>query len=359
MSIFIDTGVILSSFITNSGIIISDTVPPVENEYLAVGFHSSPYIHIHKFDSITGFGTLSANPTEALTGAVTGIAYKSNALILGHYNSPFVSAYSFIKGELGSKYANPTVLPSGNSFGMCLNNSGNALVLGSTITPYISAYAWNDGFGTKYSDPSVLPPDTVKSTCFNNDDSTVVVGHYDSPFISAYAWNNGFGTKYANPSTLPPNIVNSARFSYAGDCIALAHATTPTLSAYAWNAGFGTKYTNPSTLPYSLAVGQAITFSKTDDSVFLGMTDSPFAIAYKFNSATGFGTKYTDPSTSLPGACYGTISLNNNDSAIAIPSFSSPFINVYAWNAGFGTKYANPSTLPDSYVHSSLFFKAS
>lgn len=68
-----------------------------------------------------------------------------------------------------------------------------------------SAYPWSSsGFGTKYANPTTLPTGTGFGVAFSPDGSAIAIAHTASPFVSAYPWSgSGFGTKYANPTTLP------------------------------------------------------------------------------------------------------------------------------------------------------------
>ena len=79
------------------------------------------------------------------------------------------------------------------------------LAVAHNSSPYITAYPWSgSGFGTKYANPSTLPTGTGNGVAFSPDNSAIAVAHLASPFITAYPWSSsGFGTKYANPSTLP------------------------------------------------------------------------------------------------------------------------------------------------------------
>jgi len=72
-----------------------------------------------------------------------------------------------------------------------------------SVSPYISVYPWSAGFGTKYADPSTLPTGVGRSVAFNTLGTAIAVTHSTSPYISVYPWSAGFGTKYADPSTLP------------------------------------------------------------------------------------------------------------------------------------------------------------
>ena len=82
-----------------------------------------------------------------------------------------------------------------------------------TLTPFILIYPWSAGFGTKYANPSVLPTGQGLGVAFNPAGTAIAVAHTTSPFITAYPWSAGFGTKYANPSTLPTGTGTEVAFS--------------------------------------------------------------------------------------------------------------------------------------------------
>jgi hypothetical protein len=118
------------------------------------------------------------------------------------------------------------------------------------VAPYISAYPWDSGFGTKYANPSTLPTGTGRGVAFSPDGADIAVVHNSSPYVTTYPWSSGFGTKYANPATLPTGAAAlGLAFSPDGADIAVAHIGSPYITVYPWSAGFGTKYANPATLP--------------------------------------------------------------------------------------------------------------
>ena len=97
---------------------------------------------------------------------------------------------------------------------MAFSEAGTTIALGHISSPYIAAYPWSaSGFGTKYSNPSSLPTGTGRSVDFSVDDGEIVVSHDTSPFVSAYPWSAGFGTKFSNPATLPTGLGYGVAFS--------------------------------------------------------------------------------------------------------------------------------------------------
>jgi hypothetical protein len=89
----------------------------------------------------------------------------------------------------------------------------SVIAIAHTTTPFVSAYPWSGGFGTKYANPSTLPTGTGRGVSFNPVDTAIAVAHPTTPYISTYPWSAGFGTKYANPSTLPTGTGFGVSFS--------------------------------------------------------------------------------------------------------------------------------------------------
>lgn len=70
---------------------------------------------------------------------------------------------------------------------------------------------------------------------------------------------------------------------------------------------------------------------------------APYVSVYPWGN--GFGSKYADPSVLVGSAAYKP-AFAPSGNALAVVHQDPPFVSAYAWNAGFGTKYANPSVLP-------------
>ena len=81
--------------------------------------------------------------------------------------------------------------------------------------PYVSAYPWSDsGFGTKFSNPSTLPTNTGNGVAFSPAGTEVAISQVGSPFVTAYPWTpSGFGTKLDDPSTPPTSYGNAVAFT--------------------------------------------------------------------------------------------------------------------------------------------------
>ena len=93
--------------------------------------------------------------------------------------------------------------------------TSSAIAVAHSTTPYITAYPWSGaGFGTKFSDPTTLPTGVGRGVSFSADGSAVAVAHSTTPYITAYPLSGaGFGTKFSDPTTLPTDTVYGVSFS--------------------------------------------------------------------------------------------------------------------------------------------------
>jgi len=107
------------------------------------------------------------------------------------------------------------LLPS-TAQGVNFSPSGNDIAAAHNLSPFISAYPWTSGvgFGTKYANPTALPSSTGLYVAFSPSGIDIAVAHANSPFVTAYPFAHGvgFGAKYADPSTLPTGTGNGVAF---------------------------------------------------------------------------------------------------------------------------------------------------
>jgi hypothetical protein len=244
---------------------VSDLTIAPNSSAIAVADGASPFIHGYQWSNSTGLGTKSSNPSTLPTGAGNGCAFSgdSSYVAVAHNVSPFISVYPWSASGFGTKVANPSTLPTGgpSTLGMtaCVFTSTNdALLMSNYGSPYIQAYAWSGGFGTKYSNPSTLPTGSSYAITMNNANSAVAVTMDSSPYIHVYAWSSGsgFGTKYSNPSTTA--VFQGGKIQFSNDDAAIITSgtyngggTNPGVQAYAWSnsTGFGSAYSAPSSFP--------------------------------------------------------------------------------------------------------------
>lgn len=312
---------------------------------VALAFLASPYIHAYPWAE--GFGTKYTNPSTLPTGSGWGVAFCGDTdVAVAHGTTPFISAYPWTLGTgFGTKYSNPATLPS--PAGFCVAFCGETdVAVGMPLTPFVTAYPWtpDTGFGTKYANPGTLPAGQGKGVAFCGS-TDIAVAHYNSPYITTYNWtpDTGFGSKHSNPGILPTGLGLGVDF-WGVNGIAVSHATTPFVSAYPWTpgTGFATKQNDPGTLPPG--TGQSVAFGGTL-GIAVAHTTTPYVTSYPY-TVDGFGTKYTNPGTTPTGDGRGVAFYGSLD--VAVAHLSSPYITAYPWSleTGFGTKYGNPSTLP-------------
>jgi len=322
---------------------------------LFLAIESSPYLLAYSWGPSGGFGGQFSTP-----GTSFPVNSNSNAIainpdenvvaVLGS-SSPYVRAFPWSSTGFGTKYADPSVVPGGNSpYALTFSPTKGALAVVSNGGNVPDVYRWSNstGFGTKYTAPSTLPPSESRSVAFSPDGSVIVLGHYTQPNIAAYAWSDstGFGTKYANPS-LPTGITTAytqgVTFSPDGSVIALCMSASPNIAAYPWSnsTGFGTKYANPSSLPADATAQGGLAFSPSGNTIAVAHGSSPFLSVYPWSNSTGFGTRFTNPGDAINQG--KDVAFSPDGRYLALGYLSGPVI-VYPWNdsTGFGTSYANP-----------------
>lgn len=313
----------------------------------------TPFIQAWPWSS-SGFGTRYANPSplptsmnyQAINLTNTAIAFPQSAA------SPFVSVRAFsISTGYGTAFANPgTVLTAAPQW-VEFSPLGNFLATPPRVTPFIAVYAWSgSGFGAKSADPATAATSNPWSVAWRPQQDAIVTGNSSTPWINGWAWSgSSFGTKYANPASLPGALGAGVEFSNSGNFIAIANNSTPFIRVYNWSSGFGTLVANPATIPPS--AGLSVTFNTTDTAIAVcgGNFASPynqFIHAYRW-SGSGFGTKYTDPSGATYTRKLNGVDFNRDSTAIAIGSEVAPFLTAYPWTtaSGFGTKFADPAVI--------------
>lgn len=161
----------------------------------------------------SGYSTKYAAPASP-TGGGYGVKWlpDGNTITTNNSGTPYIHAFAWSGSGWGTKYANPSTLASQPQ--QCIAVLSNAIFSGSPYTPYIIGWAFSGGFGSKYSDPSTLPTGGCEwGISFSQSGSNVVVSNTTSTYQAAYPFSAGFGTKYANPSSAMASATRGASFN--------------------------------------------------------------------------------------------------------------------------------------------------
>jgi hypothetical protein len=327
--------------------------------YIAIGSYNSPYISAYPWASVSGFGTKYANPSTLTTNYIISEKFNlaGDAIAVSSPAFPYIYVWRWSGSGFGSRYSDPGTAATGGAQGMSVafNPAGTALALAQAYgtSPYILVYNWSaSGFGSKYGDPSTLPTGWCKMVKFNPAGNAIATAYDNFPYISAYPWSvSGFGTKYTDPSpqlSATSPYMMALDFNPAGTAVAISGYGYPGVQVHAWSgSGFGTKYTDPTTPPSTGggAVAYDVAFNPAGNSIAALGSAAPFIFAYPWSNATGFGTKYANPVGSDISTTYSQhgLSFNSTGSDIAMAMYNSPYVTAYSFSAsGFGTKYAAP-----------------
>lgn len=322
--------------------------------FLVVTNGSDGIPRAYEFSSVTGFG---AQITSSSLGAswLNDCAFTStgDAIVYGLSSSPYIAALAFSAAGFGSRYSNPSTLPTGQIGSVVFSPDNSVIFAGSSSSPYINAYAWNSttGFGSKYSNPATLPTGNARDIDITTagDALAVASASVTNPTFRVYPWDNatGFGSAYS----IPFNNRNkySIAFSHNDDAIVaigVFNTDANDFVSYQWSSltGIGSSFTDPATVPKNFSVyGTKICFTSDDSVVFFAVDVSPSVLAYPFSSVTGYGAKYADPSPTSTTA--NQIDITPDDACVAVGLPASPYVRVWPWSpSGFGSAYSNPST---------------
>ena len=121
---------------------------------------NTPYTFTIQVDNVSG--TISS--ASAASNSIT--TTSPNSIAVAHTTTPFVSAYPWFSGGLGTKYANPATTPTSDGRGVAFRPQGDAIAVAHPTAPRISAYPWSSGFGTKYADPATTPTSDGRGVAF-------------------------------------------------------------------------------------------------------------------------------------------------------------------------------------------------
>lgn len=293
-------------------------------------------MHIKKLLNIGGMSSLQRY-ISMLAGNPTFVSTTTTAVALALNGSPYVAAYAWSNG-IGSKYSNPSSLPSFYTYDVKWSPNKNDVIL-ADYSAGLTAYAWSSGFGSKYSSSSIFSGQG-RSVVFSASGDTVFAGSNSTPYIYAYPWTSGtgFGTKYANPGTIPNGgLYGIQSIDFGSNTVFAITYSSPYFAAYAWSAGFGSKYADPATLPSS---SYGINYNGTANAIAVAQySGSPYVYPW----SAGFGTKYADPASTTSAST--AVKFNNDGTAIVSALTIGQGVDAWAWSSGYGSKYANPPQL--------------
>lgn len=198
-----------------------------------------------------GFGTKYAAPSTLGGQTQHGTFNSTNTYYaFPSANVPRIFVYSWSDaGGFGAKSANPSTLPSYQGSGIAFTKDSAAIILTEAVDPFIHAYAFSNGtIGTKYANPATTilnPKSSGKPFAFSPTGNSFIVAISTSPWVHACSWSNagGFGSKYANPASAVPDICNTVNFSKTGGSVMVGVSLSPNFfRAYKWTdaGGFGT-----------------------------------------------------------------------------------------------------------------------
>jgi len=350
----VKTSSVVNGFTKSRSLLNGNLTSATPSGYFALVVSYSPYVQVYRW--YDGFGQKYSDPSTLIQPTYTpGIVRWSNSgndLGISALGNLYIYSWSDTTG-FGTLHTSATIAGI-QSFRF--NNSNNAIAVATGSSPYVAVYPFTSGtgIGTKYADPSTLPTGTGTDVAWSPSGDAIAVFHATSPYVSVYPWSNGFGTKYANPATLPTGTAWNGGWSPSGNNIAVSHSTEPNIAIYPWSNGFGTKYADPIS-PLPGGTSYTAVWSPSGSNIAITSTRSPYIFVYPFTSGTGFGTKYADPFETIPSAAYN-VQWNKTENAIMVYHDKSPGVSAWKWSNGFGKKYDNIEGIyPNGYINDISF----
>jgi hypothetical protein len=147
-------------------------VHPSNKAMIFCGDTGNPSAAAYPWTEGTGFGTKYTNPGVSFTannGAISNFTKAgSKAVITNNGTAPYVNVFPFsLSGGFGTRYTNPS---SGGviAIGSSISSDDLAVALSGNNSPYIIIHPLlQAGIGTKFANPTTLPPGNSLSASFN------------------------------------------------------------------------------------------------------------------------------------------------------------------------------------------------
>ena len=320
---------------------------------VAVGHLTSPYITAYPWSNSSGFGTKFPNPSSLPSNDCYSVCFSPDGsyLAVGTTGWPYIEIYPWSAGGFGTKISNPASVPMSSINGIVFSPDGAEVWMAGQGSPRVAGYPFSaSGFGTKFSNPSSYPSGYGKGIAITPDGSYLAVAHHSSPYIHVWPVSgSGYGSKVSDPSTLPSGDGEGCQWSPAGTEIVVTLDASPYAEAWAWSSGFGAKLTSPSTTP-GPGDRKGVKFNNAGDYVLIAHGDLVYLSGYQW-SASGFGTKIATMSEKAPGVG-NDCEFTTDNAAIFLVHDDSPYVTAWEWTgSAFGTRYSAPATTPTGTGH--------
>jgi hypothetical protein len=176
---------------------------------IATSFYSTPYLYVYSWSS-SGFGTKFSDPASPVIASGNnsgGLAFNGTDTVVASCAgvSPYIVTYNWSNSTgFGSKFSAPATSPTGAGQAVNFNKSTEAIVVGHSVSPFISVYPWSSGFGSKYSNPATLP-NTAPNGVTSSSSGAIAGVSWDNSgtgkSFAIYPWGAGFGTKFSDPAS--------------------------------------------------------------------------------------------------------------------------------------------------------------
>ena len=259
--------------------------------------------------------------------------HPSSSMIACYLGSGYLNLVSINEGIFGTP--DTYITPSVNANSMAWTPAGDALVFTGTASPFVLAYPYTNGaLGTVFANPSTLPASAAYSCKFNPSGTFVAVAFNSAPGFYIYAFNSstGWGAKSANPTPstyIATSQPKSISWSANGNFVALGVTATPYVVVWPVNSSgvIGTVLSNPATLP--AAACQAVCFSPQGDFLATVQQTGNGIFVYNFSTAGAgaFGALVTGAQSI--GTGNWDVDFSPDNETISWQGATSPYLAIF------------------------------
>ncbi len=262
------------------------------------------------FDDVTYYAAATKNKCCFSVSCCEPNPYDGADLIVGHQNSPWVSLYRFVCGQL-TKIANlPDYATSGcgalgpSYIDQSPDNVYLAVSRSNCASPYYDLYKRSGSTYASLADLAVLPSQGYTAIAFSYNSTAYLAFGGNSPTtLKLYERSGDAFNALADPADMPACGTSGLAFSPSGQYLGLIAGCAPDLMIYEIDYGTDTftKVADPAFLP----AGQVWSVAWSADSQYMAVTWDGGGIeravtVYKVDGATDTFTKLAKPTPDAP-----------------------------------------------------------
>lgn len=166
-------------------------------DYLAAAGQTTPFLQVWPIDPVTGFGTISSNPSSLPTGGPAGatgrgVAWRPQGdyIAMANTTSPFLYIVNFNRasGAFGASISVGSSTLANATNCVAWTPDGQYLLVGSATTPFLFIYDFSaQTIGAPLAFDGANPGGTINDMVVHPNGEYVMLSLNATPFIKTYA----------------------------------------------------------------------------------------------------------------------------------------------------------------------------